>query len=82
LQRPAADGSALGELAGEGDLAIFERKGDGIHLTASSNAKLMVMDGAPIAEPIVGQGPIVMSTRAEIQQAFEDYQIGKMGKID
>ena len=71
-----------GHEAGEGDLAIFERKGDGIHLTASSDAKLLVMDGEPIAEPIVGQGPFVMNTRAEIQQAFEDYQIGNMGKID
>ena len=39
------------------------------------------MDGEPIDEPVVGQGPFVMNSRAEIQQAFEDYQLGKMGEI-
>jgi len=39
------------------------------------------MDGEPITEPIVGKGPFVMNSRAEIQQAFEDYQLGRMGEI-
>jgi quercetin 2,3-dioxygenase len=67
--------------AGEGDLAIFARDGDGIILKAKTNAKLLMMDGEPIAEPIVGHGPFVMNSRAEIQQAFEDYQLGKMGEL-
>jgi hypothetical protein len=68
--------------ASEGDLAIFGRDGDGISVTAKTDAKLLVMDGEPIAEPVVGHGPFVMTSRAEIQQAFEDYQLGKMGEID
>ena len=67
--------------AGEGDLAIFERSGDDIRVTARSDAELLVMDGEPIAEPVVGHGPFVMNSRAEIQQAFEDYQLGRMGEI-
>ena len=67
--------------AGEGDLAIFERSGDDIRVTARSDAELLVMDGEPIAEPVVGHGPFVMNSRAEIQQAFEDYQLGRIGEI-
>jgi len=61
-----------GKKAVEGDLAIFDRNGDRIAVKAKTDAKLLVMDGEPIDEPIVGQGPFVMNSRAEIQQAFED----------
>jgi redox-sensitive bicupin YhaK (pirin superfamily) len=67
--------------AREGDLAIFARAGEGISLTAKSDARLLVMGGEPIAEPVVGQGPFVMNSRAEIQRAFEDYQLGRMGNL-
>ncbi len=67
--------------AGDGDLAIFDRAGDGLTVEANTDATLLVMDGEPIAEPIVGHGPFVMNSRAEIQKAFEDYQLGRMGTI-
>ena len=70
-----------GKKAGEGDLAIFARNGDSITVKAKTDAKLLVMDGEPIDEPVVGQGPFVMNSRAEIQQAFKDYQLGHMGEI-
>jgi hypothetical protein len=65
----------------EGDLAIFARNGDSITVKAKTDAKLLLMDGEPIDEPIVAQGPFVMNSRAEIQQAFEDYQLGHMGQL-
>jgi redox-sensitive bicupin YhaK (pirin superfamily) len=71
-----------GQTAREGDLVIFERNGDSITVSAKSDTKLLVMAGEPIAEPIVGQGPFVMNSRAEIQQAFEDFQLGKMGELN
>lgn len=71
-----------GREVGEGDLAIFARDGEGISLKAGTDAKLLVMSGEPIDEPVVGQGPFVMNSRAEIQRAFEDYQLGRMGEID
>ena len=70
-----------GKKAVEGDLVIFARAGNGIAVKAKTDAKLLVMDGEPITEPVVGQGPFVMNSRAEIQQAFEDFQHGRMGEL-
>ena len=70
-----------GRKAGEGVLAIFERSGDGITVEAKSDARLLVMDGEPIGEPVVGHGPFVMNSRAEIPQVFEEYQLARMGDI-
>jgi redox-sensitive bicupin YhaK (pirin superfamily) len=70
-----------GPKAGEGALAIFTRAGDSISVKANTDAKLLVMDGEPIAEPVVGHGPFVMNSRAEIQKAFEDYQLGRIGGL-
>jgi len=70
-----------GREAAEGDLAVFSRDGDRLRVEAKSDTKLLVMSGQPIAEPVVGQGPFVMNSRAEIQQAFEEYQLGRMGAI-
>jgi hypothetical protein len=67
--------------AGEGDLAIFEHTGNGISVNAKTDAKLLVMGGEPFDEPVVGHGPFVMNSRAEIQQAFEEYQLGRMGEL-
>ncbi|WP_166829420.1 pirin family protein [Thalassoroseus pseudoceratinae] len=63
------------------ELAVFEREGDLVRLRANSEARVLVLTGEPLNEPIVGQGPFVMNTRDEIHEAIQDYQAGKMGVI-
>jgi quercetin 2,3-dioxygenase len=70
-----------GQPARAGELAIFTPAGTGVRVTATSDAHLLVMGGEPFHEPVVGHGPFVMNSRAEIQQAFEEYQMGKMGEL-
>src|SRR6267143_2045373 len=69
------------ESASETDLVVLDREGDEVLIEATSDARLFVMNGAPIDEPVAGHGPFVMNTPREIQQAFADLQHGRLGKI-
>lgn len=72
-----------GRKAAPGDLAVYSREGGGIALTADDDgAKLLLMSGEPIDEPVVGYGPFVMNSLDEIRQAYEEFQKGGMGRID
>ena len=42
---------------------------------------VLLLGGMPIDVPIAHYGPFVMNTRAEIVQAVEDYQVGRLGTI-
>jgi redox-sensitive bicupin YhaK (pirin superfamily) len=49
--------------------------------TARQPLDLLLLAGVPLNEPVVRYGPFVMNDAAEIRQAIEDYQQGKMGRI-
>jgi quercetin 2,3-dioxygenase len=72
---------AGGETAGEATLAVFERAGSMLGCEALEDTKLLLLSGEPIDEPIVGYGPFVMNSEAEIRTAIEDYRSGKMGHV-
>jgi redox-sensitive bicupin YhaK (pirin superfamily) len=71
--------------ASEASLVLFRRDGDRITLHVPSNATgpadVLVLAATPINEPLARYGPFVMNTRAEIIQAVEDFQAGRMGTI-
>jgi redox-sensitive bicupin YhaK (pirin superfamily) len=70
-----------GEIAGEAELAVLDREDETLAIEALEDTTLLFLNGQPIEEPIVGQGPFVMNTRAEIDQAMDDYRNGRMGRL-
>ena len=62
-------------------VAVLDRNGVGVTLEADNDAVVLLLAGEPIDEPIVGYGPFVMNSEAEIRQAIEDFNNGRFGDI-
>jgi redox-sensitive bicupin YhaK (pirin superfamily) len=62
-----------------GRMAILANEGDGITVEAPEDARLILVAGRPLGEPIAQHGPFVMNTPEEIQQAIADYRAGRLG---
>ena len=73
VERRAAQMGQVGVL-GEGDEITLEA-------AAEEEMRVLLIAGRPLNEPISRYGPFVMNTWEEIQQAFTDYQSGKLGEI-
>jgi redox-sensitive bicupin YhaK (pirin superfamily) len=67
--------------AGDASLIVFSRAGTGIAVSASQDTHALFLSGEPIPEPIVGYGPFVMNTKAEIAQAIDDFNGGQFGRL-
>ena len=68
--------------ARENEFVLFKNAGEHIAIEASSDAQLLVLNGQPIAEPVVQYGPFVMNTEQEIREAFADFSSGKFGYLE
>jgi redox-sensitive bicupin YhaK (pirin superfamily) len=62
-------------------MATLSTEGRGVTIEANNDAKILLLAGEPIDEPVVGHGPFVMNTREEIVQAIEDFNGGKFGRM-
>ena len=78
---------AYGQPINGGQLAVLG-SGDHITLEAAPSQSLatpaldvLLLGGVPLREPVFAYGPFVMNTKAEVIQAIEDYQRGRLGVI-
>ena len=70
---------AAGTQIERGELALSSL-GATLPITAGDEgARLILVAGRPLKEPVARYGPFVMNTEAEIHQAFADYRAGKLG---
>jgi redox-sensitive bicupin YhaK (pirin superfamily) len=73
-----------------GQLAVFGSGPDLTTITVQADSKqdghsptmeVLLLGGRPIREPIAWAGPFVMNTKAEITQAFQDFESGRLGHV-
>ena len=78
------DGTVMvnGEVLREKQMATLSTEGTGVSIEANGDAKLLLLAGEPIDEPVVGYGPFVMNSQQEIIQAIADFNSGKFGRME
>ncbi len=70
-----------GPPAREAQLVLFERGGRRFQVQAEGDAAFLVLSGEPIDEPVVGYGPFVMNSEAQIREAIADFNSGRFGRL-
>ena len=91
LPLPDAHNAMIAVLAGqvtidgqsirEAEIARLSSTGEGAKVHADGESILLVMTGEPIDETVVGYGPFVMNSEAEIRQAIDDFNSGRFARI-
>ena len=67
--------------ANAAQLVLFDPSGNKVTVSAQSDTRALLLSGQPLGEPIVGHGPFVMNSRAEIVQAIDDFNHGRFGSL-
>jgi quercetin 2,3-dioxygenase len=69
------------EITREAQLVLLDREAGEVLLEANSDAAVLVLSGEPLNDPVVGYGPFVMNSEAQIAEAIEDFNAGRFGRI-
>jgi redox-sensitive bicupin YhaK (pirin superfamily) len=70
-----------GQSVGEAEVLLLSPEGSEVTVHADGHATMLVLSGEPINEPIVGYGPFVMNSEAEIRQAVDDFNSGRFAQV-
>ena len=75
--RPVTSGQLV--TFGPGD--FMSLRADDVQDSGTSHLEALILGGRPIGEPVEHYGPFVMNTKAEIGQALEDFEAGRLGTV-
>ena len=74
-------GVSPGQLAVLGDGEVVSLRASETQDARTPALDVLLLGGLPIREPVAAYGPFVMNTRAELQQAFDDFNAGRLGRV-